>query len=1063
MNEPHLLSILHISDFHYAKRKHKEQAIIVDALVADLKTLCIGHRKPDLIVFTGDLVQAAGVDSHDDAYDVLIDRVSKATGCSDERIFIVPGNHDLSWTGLDAHAEEHRSWRDVLGTAQEMSQLNQWFEEGAFNTPANSKFSNFYELERFLGGDQGKGTRRHRSAFATVDHIEALNVDLVVFNTAVLSAGGREGFAKDERNLAVPEYAVIEAIKALTPGSFRIFATHHPFGMLSEQSARYLEGEITRHASVHLFGHMHDPQPRSVVGLTGSVLSDQAGALFTARKEYYNGYSLLTIDRSVENFSETLIRSYFKERNAFDDGVDIAPGGRWYPSPAASQHFRKIAAPVNEMLFRKHLQGPALSRLKQEESVAGGEANIHERFVSPPLRRTFIQEVTREEAKTEEESPVAFCDVIVGDANLILYAKAEYGRTTLLRELRYQLLASADSVRFPRLPIMLDFEDISNNADNMLRLVRGRAEVAPDGHDVESLLKLGHACVLIDDVQFADRSRMSVLRQFVSRFPKARYIFSSPHNSASQYGAHVDPETPLRFEFVEVQELRRNDMRQLLTKYERCTDIEVWLDRLQQEFREINLPFTAANGSILIEILSEKYNFTPINRSVLMEQFVDSTLRKTAIEQSRREVFDYTNKTDLLAHVAAWMARSDNYIPAKESLRTEMKAYVDARGLVASLDDLLHEFLTARIFVSRSDDRISFRYRGVLEYFIALRMISDSAFKEWIMEEERYLRYLNEILYYAGKHRGDTALVQIVHERHQAIIAEALSDIDEFDLDQLAEIQLPDEDGEGFGSIIDEFASPPLSQQEKDAELEAGHPVDAEERQEVYRPRAEEISDRVLLSLILLSGLVKNMEHISDADKRRHLAEVWRGWSLLLVASLRVAPKLARERRIRVNGAMYEVLAPHGMTDTALLRQMMLRLPHVHVRALAMTLGTEKLERQLTEPTLETGKDPVIYDFLRTGLIADLRLGSTPGAIQALALQLKDNPYLLWSLIVHLSELRRLDGIKEEHFRVIEGTLAKSIANLKGGSHKEKQDEQRRQLTRLSKDRLLLTLKRDKE
>jgi hypothetical protein len=59
------------------------------------------------------------------------------------------------------------------------------------------------------------------------------------------------------------------------------------------------------------------------------------------------------------------------------------------------------------------------------------------------------------------------------------------------------------------------------------------------------------------------------------------------------------------------------------------------LDRLQGEFKEINLPFTAANGTILIEILSEKYNFTPINRSVLMEQFVDSTLRKAAVEQKQ--------------------------------------------------------------------------------------------------------------------------------------------------------------------------------------------------------------------------------------------------------------------------------------------------------------------------------------------------------------------------------------------------------------------------------------------
>jgi len=105
-----------------------------------------------------------------------------------------------------------------------------------------------------------------------------------------------------------------------------------------------------------------------------------------------------------------------------------------------------------------------------------------------------------------------------------------------------------------------------------------------------------------------------------------------------------------------------------------------------------------------------------------------------------------------------------------------MKAYVDSRGLNVDLNDLMAEFLTARIFVSKSEGRISFRYRGVLEYFIALRMTADASFKEWVMADERYLRYVNEIQYYAGKLRNDAALVNLIAERHERILSEALSD-----------------------------------------------------------------------------------------------------------------------------------------------------------------------------------------------------------------------------------------------------------------------------------------------
>ncbi len=1063
MTDSSLLSILHISDFHYRQNRAREQTPVVEALVLDLETLCVGHRKPDLVMFTGDLVHAAGIDRHEDAYDFLLDKVSKVTGCSDERIFIAAGNHDLSWTGLEKFAEETHKWRALLGTPEETSTLNHLYEKRTFDGAVSEKFTNYNELEQYLAAGSNSGrVRRLSNSFVVVDHIEALNLDVVTFNTAVLSAGGHKGFESDERKLAVPEYAVMDAVKVLKDGSFRIFVTHHPLSWLSEQSSKILEGEIAKSGHLHLFGHMHDPQPKNIVGLRGEVLADQAGAIFTARKEYYNGYSLLTFDRGA-GYAETLVRSYMKERNEFDAGTDIIKEGRWWPSNDAKQHFRKIAAPVDERLFRIHLCGRALNALLTREEASPGDGDTHEKFIAPPLRRRFIQEVKGDDSKVQTETALLFSDIVAGDSNHIIYARAEYGRTTLLRELRYRLLVDANEIRFPRLPVLIDFKEVATNTDNLLRKVKGGSEETPEENDIESLLKLGHACVMVDDVLFDDTRRMRILRDFVARFPKARYIFSSPQHSASKMGAFIDPEMPVRFEFVEVLELSRNDMRQLLKKDERCTDVEDWLDRLQSEFREINLPFTAANGSILIEILSEKYNFTPINRSVLMEQFVDSTLRKAAIEQSKRETFDYTNKTSLLSHIAAWMAKNDDYVPAKEILRREMGAYIDNIGLNASLDDLLAEFLSARIFIAKSDERISFRYRGVLEYFIALKMTTDNTFKDWVLEEDRYLRYVNEIQYYAGKLRSDLKLVELIANRHINIEADLLEGYDTLDLHQFDTIALPVEEEDSVSVLEREIASPPLNQEEKDTELQTEIPKDAEDRQEVFRPKSNESSDRFLLSLLLYSGLIKNMEMIPDAEKRKHLAAIWRGWSILLIASLRVAPRLAKERRIRINGALYEVLAPHGMSDTSLLRRIMLFLPHVHIKLLSGALGTEKLDRQLSEPTLSEASEPKIYDFLRTGLIADLRLSSTPGAVQALTTKLKENKYLLWSFIVHVSELRRLDRVRKEHFVKLEKPLAEAFASLRGGTKEARLKETNRQHARLTRERLMLTMKKNRE
>jgi predicted MPP superfamily phosphohydrolase len=1063
MSQPNLTTILHISDFHFAKRKYREQEIVVDALIADLAKICVGRRRPDLVMFTGDLVHAAGVDQHDAAYDLLIDRVSKVTGCSDERIFIAPGNHDLSWSGVEQFADETNRWRALVNTSSESAEFNRLFEERAFDKAIAAKFGNYIDLERFLNGDPRHNRRSHQSAFATVDHIMALNVDIVTFNTAVLSTGGHKSFAKDASLLIVPEYAVMEAARSLKSDSLRIFVTHHPFSHLSEQSAKYLEGEIARHAHVHLFGHMHDPQPKRVIGLKGEVLANQAGALFTARKEYYNGYSLITIDRT-SMAAETMVRSYFKERNEFDEGVDIIEGGKWWSSPEARTLFQSLASPVDSNRLRKHLKGPALVQLEARERDRPGAAHDHEKFVAPPLRRTFINDGNKDQTKVEVESTVDFTQVVQGDANLILYARSEFGRTTLLQEIRMRLLRDADSVNFPRLPVLMDFSDVSANAANVLRKARGFSEALPDGQNLEAFLQLGHICVIIDDVIFSSSGQMRALREFISKYPKCRYILSSPYHSANKMGACIDPEMPVRFEFVEIKELKRADMRQLLQKEEKCTDVEDWLDRLQNEFKEINLPFTAANGSIFIEILSERHNFTPINRSVLMEQFIDSTLRKAAVEQSRRETFDYTNKTDLLSYLAAWMAQVDDYAPKRESVREQMSRYVDTRGLNANLSDLLREFLAARILIQRPDDRVSFRYRGVREYFVALRMSSDPKFKAWIIDESRYLRFFSEIGYYAGKVRNDGELLQVVAQRHEDFYRRAVEENGGVDLSDFDNLILPaDKQSQDLDVLEHVIGSAPMDNGGKDAELEADDYDDDDDNVIVVRKGPNDALDCLTTSLVLYSSLVKNLEFIADEEKRRALGPIWTGWATILLLSLRSAPKMAKLRRIRIGGALYEVQAPQGMNDNILLRKMMLLLPHIHIRLLASAVGTEKLERQLSEPMLDEVDEAKIVKLLRAGVISELRLDATPAAVEETVEVLSGHMYLLWSLVIHMGELRRLDRVREHHYKKLMSPLAGAIASLRGGNVKSRSNAKRQSLVQLRKDSLMLAMKKKKE
>ena len=344
-------------------------------------------------------------------------------------------------------------------------------------------------------------------------------------------------------------------------------------------------------------------------------------------------------------------------------------------------------------------------------------------------------------------------------------------------------------------------------------------------------------------------------------------------------------------------------------------------------------------------------------------------------------------------------------------------------------------------------------------------MANDPSFKGWIVDEERYLRFYSEIGYYAGKVRNDANLLRLVAERHEQCFADAVAENNGVNLADFDSLVLPTEKRADDLDILEyEVGSAPIEKNRKDQELEAEDFDDEDDGSAtLVRKAPTDALDRLTTSLILYSSLVKNLELISDEEKRAALGPIWVGWATILMVALRSAPKLAKLRRVRIGSALCEVQAPQGMSDNVLLRKMMLLLPHIHINLLSAAVGTEKLDRQLSEPRLEDIGEPKIVKLLRTGVISELRLDATPGSFSQLAAELSGNMYLLWSLIVHMGELRRLDRIREEHYKSIMSPLAGAIADLRGGNVKKKALAKRNSLAQLQRDALLLTMKKKKE
>lgn len=54
-----IINVLHLSDLHYSRRDGHNINVVLDALLKDLASAKNGSLKPDFVIFSGDLVQAA--------------------------------------------------------------------------------------------------------------------------------------------------------------------------------------------------------------------------------------------------------------------------------------------------------------------------------------------------------------------------------------------------------------------------------------------------------------------------------------------------------------------------------------------------------------------------------------------------------------------------------------------------------------------------------------------------------------------------------------------------------------------------------------------------------------------------------------------------------------------------------------------------------------------------------------------------------------------------------------------------------------------------------------------
>ncbi len=342
---PHLFSWLHISDIHArhgdGDYRHAQAQVLRElATSASPAALPPGLERVDAILVTGDLAFSGGTrdaGEYDDVAD-LLGRLAANLSVPGDRVFVVPGNHDVDRSvattepPVGAWLERVRTGVASLGAA-----------DPALPTAHARRFARW---RSFVAATAPHLTLDdHGSWHVDLTGHEGVPLRIVGLNTALLSQDDR-----DERLLRVG-WAQGTRVLAGDLDRLTIVMGHHPLAWLGDPID--LLGPLRRRTDLYMHGHVHEQ--RNVVLMDGggdAHATTIAGAVHLDPREHAAGrgrhaymFGALTRGSGEELALRVWPRAYDPERGFLADARNCKPD-RVYAELKLAKRLRRTDGPA---------------------------------------------------------------------------------------------------------------------------------------------------------------------------------------------------------------------------------------------------------------------------------------------------------------------------------------------------------------------------------------------------------------------------------------------------------------------------------------------------------------------------------------------------------------------------------------------------------------------------------------------------------------------------------------------------------------------------------------------
>lgn len=782
------MRILHLSDIHLGSSEFLKSQKMFDKIIDAIMPL--HNDEPiDVVVCTGDLINQGGGDYEGGAEalfeifrNIIITPLMEKLNLPKERFVFCPGNHDVNRSADSQYSE--KGLDALLKTEEDITQLIR-SERCSDEVKRMIAFKEFEK--KYYSSIAGLNYQYGFFDSSLIMDINGVSVGFSLLNSAWRCWDSK----KDKNKILIGQEQIIHSLTHIADCQIKVALSHHDTTWLADFDAPIILKHICQNYDMYFTGHTHSSNECYQIKPEGSTFNIVAPGVLSANigvaeSQYKNGFSVIDYDIVNYQFHSRLfyqegITSFNLDKNHGTDGV-------WTIDVPVGEDAKKKREIVSLVMDIRDNAERTNEHLLSYKTNSCAPKSVTQIFVEPLLSKRVLTEDESESPDKEPEiESINLSEILASDENYILFGIRESGKTILLDKLMID--ASLHVGGCTDIPAIINFKDIHGNIEATINTYWQH-----DYRMARSILQTEKVLLLIDNIDFSDNKRLEILNDFLASHTNVRYIGTCLTARGQDDNLDVYNQPVQNFVRVEIEQFKSRQIRELITKWissgQSESEVQKRVDAIVEAFAHLNLPRTPFAISMFLWILERQESYKPQNNAILIKAYIENLLQGGNNTASREE-FDYINQSTVLSEIAYAMLKEDNANYAIKS-STAIKIIEDNLEefhfrKVYSANAIYNNFLKNGLFTQEPDNMVRFRFSCFFEYFLYLRMEKNGDFLNEVLNDENYLKFYNEIVYYTGINRGDDIIIKKIMEDLEYdyieinnIVFQQVSNIDDF-------------------------------------------------------------------------------------------------------------------------------------------------------------------------------------------------------------------------------------------------------------------------------------------